>query len=167
MRPGLAPTTPLPPPPHNPHSLQVGSHLALQHRNSFCVSALSHQSSLYSSQQSYSPLSSCGGAPDPFTFSHPHRMHFDELPSEVRLFPPFSFLFFLFARNNIWKFLFQQSSFASRLGIQRARSAPMANGLASSLFGQERDASEMDLNHRLESLCLSMTEHALEGANDI
>ena len=97
MRPGLAPTTPLPPPPHNPHSLQVGSHLALQHRNSFCVSALSHQSSLYSSQQSYSPLSSCGGAPDPFTFSHPHRMHFDELPSEVRLFPPFSFLFFFYS----------------------------------------------------------------------
>ena len=28
------------------------------------------------------------------------------------------------------------------------------------------DTSEMDLNHRLESLCLSMTEHALEGAND-
>lgn len=75
MRPGLAPSTPL-----NPHSLQVGSHLPLQHRNSFCVSALSHQSSLYSTQ-GYSSLS-CG-APDPFTFSHPHRMHFDELPSEV------------------------------------------------------------------------------------
>lgn len=30
----------------------------------------------------------------------------------------------------------------------------------------ERDASDMDLNHRLESLCLSMTEHALAGAND-
>ena len=63
-----------------------------------------------------------------------------------------------------------QSSFVSRLGIQRARSAPMTNGTSGcggdGLFGQERDASEMDLNHRLESLCLSMTEHALEGAND-
>ncbi len=83
MRPGLASTTPLP---HSSHSLQVGSHLPLQHRNSFCVSALSHQSSFYSSQ-GYSSLS-CG-APDPFTFSHPHRMHFDELPSEVR------FIYFL------------------------------------------------------------------------
>lgn len=47
----------------------------------------------------------------------------------------------------------------------------MANGVIGNtdclLFSQERDASEMDLNHRLESLCLSMTEHALEGANDI
>jgi hypothetical protein len=47
----------------------------------------------------------------------------------------------------------------------------MANGVINNsnslLFSQERDASEMDLNHRLESLCLSMTEHALEGANDI
>jgi hypothetical protein len=64
-----------------------------------------------------------------------------------------------------------QSPFASQLGIQRARSAPMANGVINNsnslLFSQERDASEMDLNHRLESLCLSMTEHALEGANDI
>lgn len=153
MRPGLAPTPSLPH--NNPHSLQVGSHLPLQHRNSFCVSALSHQSSLYSSSSSSSSSSSqtaqgfsslsCGVAPDPFTFSPPHRMHFDELPSE--------------------------SPFASQLGIQRARSAPMANGVIGNtdclLFSQERDASEMDLNHRLESLCLSMTEHALEGANDI
>ncbi|XP_046437497.1 protein Smaug homolog 1-like isoform X1 [Daphnia pulex] len=152
MRPGPAPTTTSPH--NNPHSLQVGSHLPLQHRNSFCVSALSHQSSLYSStsssctssSQGYSSLSCGVAAPDPFTFSPPHRMHFDELPSE-------------------------SLPFASQLGIQRARSAPMANGgvinNSSLLFSQERDASEMDLNHRLESLCLSMTEHALEGANDI
>nr|SVE84262.1 EOG090X06H8 [Daphnia pulex] len=150
MRPGPAPTTTSPH--NNPHSLQVGSHLPLQHRNSFCVSALSHQSSLYSStssstssSQGYSSLSCGVAAADPFTFSPPHRMHFDELPSE-------------------------SLPFASQLGIQRARSAPMANGgviNSSLLFSQERDASEMDLNHRLESLCLSMTEHALEGANDI
>lgn len=177
MRPGLAPTTTSTVPHNNPHSLQVGSHLPLQHRNSFCVSALSHQSSLYSSSstsssssQGYSSLSCGVAAPDPFTFSPPHRMHFDELPSEVR-FVSLLYLRKIGLRNSQCNFSFPQSlPFASQLGIQRARSAPMANGGVinnSLLFSQERDASEMDLNHRLESLCLSMTEHALEGANDI
>ena len=67
------------------HSLQVGSHLPLQHRNSFCVSTLSHQSAsspLYGG--GYSPLSSV--APDPFSFSQQQQCsssHFDDLPSEV------------------------------------------------------------------------------------
>jgi hypothetical protein len=99
MRPGLAPTTTSTVPHNNPHSLQVGSHLPLQHRNSFCVSALSHQSSLYSSSssstssssQGYSSLSCGVAAPDPFTFSPPHRMHFDELPSEVRFVSFFTY----------------------------------------------------------------------------
>lgn len=95
MRAGLAPVAPL-----NPHSLQVGSHLPpLQHRNSFCVSALSHQPSLYSTSQGYSSMSTCAAAAatataataataaaaasDPFTFTHPHRMNCDELASEV------------------------------------------------------------------------------------
>ena len=59
------------------------------------------------------------------------------------------------------------------MGLQRARSAPMAgmNGSRNNALGEsyayaEKDTSDFDLNHRLESLCLSMTEHALEGAND-
>nr|CAG4638457.1 EOG090X06H8 [Cyclestheria hislopi] len=89
---------------------------------------------------------------DPYTFNHPHRTNMDESLSQT---------------------------LSSRLGLQRARSAPMANNNGgnsnsnvssnnSSLFNGERDrdTSDVDLNHRLESLCLSMTEHALEGAND-
>ena len=106
-----------PAPHNNPHSLQVGSHLPLQHRNSFCVSALSHQSSLYSSSscsKGYSSLS-CGVSPDPFTFSPPHRMHFDELPSEVR------FLFLLGSKLKLYfecfvfSFLYRFVSFSRRL----------------------------------------------------
>ena len=69
----LVPTTSLP----LNHSLQVGSHLPLQHRNSFCVSALS-QPSLYSSHPTYSSA-------DPFlVFADQHAPgHFKEMPSEV------------------------------------------------------------------------------------
>ena len=96
--PGLAPMNPL-------NSLQVGSHLpppTLQHRNSFCVSALLSHQSLYSppGHPSYSSPLTCAtaaSAADPFTFPHPHRMHFDELPPvEVCfLFNDLNFLFFL------------------------------------------------------------------------
>ena len=40
------------------------------------------------------------------------------------------------------------------------------HALGESYAYAEKDTSDIDLNHRLESLCLSMTEHALEGAND-
>ena len=53
------------------------------------------------------------------------------------------------------------------MGLQRARSAPMAgmNGSRNHALGEsyayaEKDTSDIDLNHRLESLCLSMTEVA-------
>lgn len=75
MRSALTPTPSLPL--CSPqHSLQIGSHLSLQHRNSFCVSALSHQSPspLYGVSGCYSSLSP---SPDPFSssssFTHPHR----------------------------------------------------------------------------------------------
>lgn len=75
---------------HNPaHSLQVGSHLPLQHRNSFCVSALSSPSagsSLYA-PQSYASSGHFAG-PDPFAFAT-HRAPFEDAAcSEV----PFSML---------------------------------------------------------------------------
>nr|CAG4648662.1 EOG090X06H8 [Polyphemus pediculus] len=138
----LAPTNSLP----LNHSLQVGSHLPLQHRNSFCVSALSqpHGSIYHQGPNSYSPFPSI----DPFPMFHDgQHSPLDDLPSECYN--------------------------SSHLGIQRARSSPMANGAncslgmsSHSLFCHEKDSSDIDLNHRLESLCLSMTEHALEGAND-
>nr|CAG4641703.1 EOG090X06H8 [Eurycercus lamellatus] len=127
------------------HSLQVGSHLPLQHRNSFCVSTLSqHQSSLGGGGNTVcynGPYSSL----DPFnTFPATRSNPFEDHPPSADTFR------------------FQQ---------QRARSSvdsSTANGISPNLLmNQERDAFEMDLNHRLESLCLSMTEHALEGANDI
>ena len=74
--------------------------------------------------------------------------------------------------------------FAHRLAVERVRSAPMSggggvSGRSSSVGGisdiysygswnpLEKDYCDVDLNDRLESLCLSMTEHALAGANDI
>nr|SVE74189.1 EOG090X06H8 [Daphnia barbata] len=156
MRLGLTPTPSLP---HsNPHSLQVGSHLPLQHRNSFCVSALSHQSSLYSSSsssttsssqssQGYSSLA-CGVAADPFTFSPPHRMRFDELPPEVLI---------LVRRLNKtnWRgsellidwFGFVPAAICQPVGDPAGQVSP---------YGERR--------HRQHQ---RMTEHALEGANDI
>lgn len=75
-------------PTHNPpHSLQVGSHLPLQHRNSFCVSALSSTpgSSFYAAPQSYT-ASNHYATQDPFTFSA-HRGPFEDLTSsEVKFF---------------------------------------------------------------------------------
>lgn len=65
--------------------------------------------------------------------------------------------------------------------MQRCRSASATNGGRSNMAGNnglnalnrmnnqfyhDKDSCDIDLNHRLESLCLSMTEHALEGAND-
>ena len=73
-------------PTHNPpHSLQVGSHLPLQHRNSFCVSALSStvSSSYYAAPQTYTSSNNYT-APDPFSFTT-HRGPFEDLTSsEVR-----------------------------------------------------------------------------------
>jgi len=135
----LAPTTSLP----LSNSLQVGSHLPLQHRNSFCVSTLSQPSSMYS-PHGYSTVPS---AIDPYhLYSDRQHSKLDHLPSQA---------------------------YDCRLGMQCGRSASTANGAPTNamnginggFFNHDKDPCDIDLNHRLESLCLSMTEHALEGAD--
>lgn len=85
----LASTTSLP----LNHSLQVGSHLPLQHRNSFCVSALSQPAPLYPhgvdgvngvNGVNYSSLSTI----DPYLiYADIQHPKLDRLPSQVLLFP--------------------------------------------------------------------------------
>lgn len=143
----LASTTSLP----LNHSLQVGSHLPLQHRNSFCVSALSpsQPSPLYQhgvDGVNYSSLSTI----DPYLiYSDAQHPKLDRLPSQS------------YGGSGPTTNAGRSHHMAGNSGLNA-----LNNGLNNQFYHDKDLTCDIDLNHRLESLCLSMTEHALEGAND-